>query len=79
MEQATSLHMIPFKTVCVQYLKLYQVVVGEGSSVRCHRNIAVEFCQPPLTDLSTVFPQVFLTQVKLEYNNPGSGFTLRSY
>lgn len=47
------------------YLELGQVVFSEGSSVRCHGDIIVELSQTGLTDLCSVFPQILLSNVKL--------------
>lgn len=47
------------------YLKLGQVVFGEGSSVCCHRDVVVELSQADLTHFCPVFPQIFLSKVKL--------------
>lgn len=51
------------------YLELGEIVIGEGSSVRGHRHVAVELGQPGLADIGTVLPQVLLTQVELQPDN----------
>ena len=50
-----------------KYLKLSQVVIGEGSCVGDHGDIAVELCQTGLAHFGPVLPQIRLPQVELPH------------
>lgn len=48
-----------------RYLKTTEEVLNQGSSVGAHRNVTVEFSKARLGYLSSVFANIFLSQVEL--------------